>query len=250
MEYVDAPAESMPFADGAFDVISSLNSLDHVDNIHSVLPEIERVLAPGGHFILFTELHEHPTINEPTTFGWEIREAFPNLRLVFLKEREKDKWNMPFDHCAISKRYGWLFAVYQKVQEPREERAQVVTHPRPAGEFSSRDLLRASPAYVKNFMLRLIQAQMGSVQDGKRTEISKQEIQSQWSATLHEVLTREFPGRYSDSARKESFGTFTIHYGFIVGQVSAEFWKGINSLKTTDPKALSDFTESFLMKVI
>ena len=250
MKYVDAPAESMPFADGAFDIISSLNSLDHVDNVHSVLPEITRVLAPGGHFILFTELHEHPTINEPTTFGWEIREAFPSLRLVFLKEREKDKWNTPFDHCATDQRYGWLFAVYQKVEQRKESRPKILGSAQPSGEVRNSDFLRASPSYVKSFMLKLIQAQMGSVQDGKHTELSKSELQAQWSATLHEVLTREFPGRYRDADRKECFGAFSIHYGFVVGQVIAEFWRGINGLATRDPKALSEYTEGFLMKVV
>jgi ubiquinone/menaquinone biosynthesis C-methylase UbiE len=53
MEYVSCGAEQMPFPDGFFDVVCSLNSLDHVDDLDRVISEIVRVIAPGG--TIFTE---------------------------------------------------------------------------------------------------------------------------------------------------------------------------------------------------
>ena len=52
MEYVADPVEHLSFADGSFDVVSSLNSLDHVDDLATAMSEIARVLVPGGSFLL------------------------------------------------------------------------------------------------------------------------------------------------------------------------------------------------------
>ncbi len=48
MEYVAAAAEEMPFDDASFDVITSFNSLDHVEDLDRTIAEIKRVLRPGG----------------------------------------------------------------------------------------------------------------------------------------------------------------------------------------------------------
>jgi ubiquinone/menaquinone biosynthesis C-methylase UbiE len=42
--------QAMPFEDGSFDVVISLNMLHYVDYPVAMLNEIERVLAPGGMF--------------------------------------------------------------------------------------------------------------------------------------------------------------------------------------------------------
>jgi ubiquinone/menaquinone biosynthesis C-methylase UbiE len=83
MEYVCAPAEDMPLADGEFDVVSSFNSLDHVEDVGRVAAETVRVLAPGGTFLLITEVGHPPQMTEPQDFGWEITERFaPPLELI------------------------------------------------------------------------------------------------------------------------------------------------------------------------
>ena len=63
--YVDAPAERIPFPDGHFDVVSSINSLDHVDDVDQAIREMTHVLAPGGMILLIVEIHPRPTIAEP-----------------------------------------------------------------------------------------------------------------------------------------------------------------------------------------
>jgi SAM-dependent methyltransferase len=82
MEYVEAGAESLPFADGAFDVVSCFNALDHVDDPGAALAEIARVLAPGGLFLVIVEIEGEPTIEEPHKLRWDVLEQVtPPLRV-------------------------------------------------------------------------------------------------------------------------------------------------------------------------
>ncbi|RKQ92881.1 methyltransferase family protein [Solirubrobacter pauli] len=76
--YHDAPAETMPFPDGHFDVVVSVNAIDHVDDFGAVAREMRRVLKPGGRLRL--QVNYHPaTVTEPVAindatmhehFGW------------------------------------------------------------------------------------------------------------------------------------------------------------------------------------
>ena len=54
LHYVGAPAESLPFPDASFDAVCTADSLEHVDNLASVLDEAARVLRPGGIFVFDT----------------------------------------------------------------------------------------------------------------------------------------------------------------------------------------------------
>jgi len=76
MFYVACNAEDLPFPAASFDVVCSLNSLDHVDQVGKVIHEIGRVTAPGGIFLLLTDIHEQPTVMEPSTFTWNIVNRF------------------------------------------------------------------------------------------------------------------------------------------------------------------------------
>jgi SAM-dependent methyltransferase len=83
MEYVKGVAERMPFADASFDVVSSINSLDHVDDVRRAASEILRVLAPGGLVLVATELNHRARLTEPQTFGWDVLELLsPPLELL------------------------------------------------------------------------------------------------------------------------------------------------------------------------
>jgi ubiquinone/menaquinone biosynthesis C-methylase UbiE len=82
-EYVNSGAEDIPFDDGHFDIVSSINNLDHVDDLTSAIEQIKRVTASGGTFILITEVNHEPTVTEPRTFSWEIVDRFtPEFELV------------------------------------------------------------------------------------------------------------------------------------------------------------------------
>jgi SAM-dependent methyltransferase len=44
----------LPFLDGSFDVVVALDLIEHIAEDESALREIARVLAPGGHVVIFT----------------------------------------------------------------------------------------------------------------------------------------------------------------------------------------------------
>ena len=65
MEYLDAPAESIPIGDAECDVVASINSLDHVEDVDRTLSEVKRITRPGGYFLLLVEVNHPPTDCEP-----------------------------------------------------------------------------------------------------------------------------------------------------------------------------------------
>jgi SAM-dependent methyltransferase len=122
MEYVAAPAEAMPLPDDAFDVVSSFNSLDHVDDLGRTIGEIKRVVRPGGLFLLLTELGHEPTWEEPQDFSWEVVSLFePELRPLDERHFEKSRpgiydsvtAGVPYDHSEPTRRTGVLSAKFE-----------------------------------------------------------------------------------------------------------------------------------------
>jgi ubiquinone/menaquinone biosynthesis C-methylase UbiE len=90
MTYVTAPAERIPFPDGHFDVVCSFNSLDHVDDLDRSIQEIGRVVAPGGLFLLITEVNHPPQFTEPISYSWDVAEKLvPPLELVEVRRYER-----------------------------------------------------------------------------------------------------------------------------------------------------------------
>jgi SAM-dependent methyltransferase len=57
--YVEADLQSLPFADGAFDVVLANHVLYHVPDLPRALDELARVLAPGGRFSATTVGERH-----------------------------------------------------------------------------------------------------------------------------------------------------------------------------------------------
>jgi glycosyltransferase involved in cell wall biosynthesis len=83
MDYVAGAAERMPFADASFDVVSSCNSLDHVDDVRESAEEVVRVLAPGGLFLLLVDVYRAPTVCEPHSLSWDVLRLFgPQMEVV------------------------------------------------------------------------------------------------------------------------------------------------------------------------
>lgn len=54
IDYRLAAAESLPFEDNTFDLVSCCDVLEHVDDLATVIKEVDRVLAPGGIFVYDT----------------------------------------------------------------------------------------------------------------------------------------------------------------------------------------------------
>jgi SAM-dependent methyltransferase len=72
MSYVAAPAEAIPFPDGHFDIVTSINSLDHVDDVDATIREIVRVTRPGGVFLVSVEIGHKPTRTEPISLWLDL----------------------------------------------------------------------------------------------------------------------------------------------------------------------------------
>ncbi len=91
MIYLCAPAEKIPLPSRYADVVFSMNSLDHVDNVIDVCSEIRRVLKPGGYFIGSLNLDEPPTLSEPFMLTEEFlqQHLFSGWDKEFYKIRPK-----------------------------------------------------------------------------------------------------------------------------------------------------------------
>jgi ubiquinone/menaquinone biosynthesis C-methylase UbiE len=69
--FVQSMAEDMPFNDGFFDAVISVNAIDHVNDFAQTAKEIKRVLKPGGRFRM--HVHYHPkTTAEPIELNDEV----------------------------------------------------------------------------------------------------------------------------------------------------------------------------------
>ena len=85
--FVCAGAEAIPFADGFFDAVISVNAIDHVEDFSAAASEMIRVLKPGG--ILRLEIHYHaPTICEPWALSDEsVARAFHPMKVRKIAQR-------------------------------------------------------------------------------------------------------------------------------------------------------------------
>lgn len=123
MTYIASGSESIPFADGYFDIVCSFNSLDHVADLKRTIAEIVRVVKLGGLFLLLSEVNHAPTKCEPTTFSWDIVQSFTPY-FEILEERHFDKKdggmyenilaNVPYDHSNKACHCGIISVKFQR----------------------------------------------------------------------------------------------------------------------------------------
>lgn len=125
MTYVAARSERMPFPDEHFDVVSSVNSLDHVDDLDATIAEITRVTRRGGDFLLLTNVNHPPTRTEPQSFSWEVLDRFEGFEV--LEERRLEAVagvipdairNVPYDDGLVA-HTGSLVARLRRLTDPR-----------------------------------------------------------------------------------------------------------------------------------
>jgi SAM-dependent methyltransferase len=123
MSYVAGPIEDPPLPSGCFDIVTSVNSLDHVDDVEAAARSLIRMLAPGGLLLLMTELNHEPTATEPQTFSWEVLDLLsPPLALLERRDLERTddsvascvRNKVPFDHENLASRPGVLWAKLRK----------------------------------------------------------------------------------------------------------------------------------------
>jgi SAM-dependent methyltransferase len=128
MEYVGTPAEEMPFDDASFDVVTSINSLDHVNDVGQTLAQITRVLAPGGTLLIAVDVHPRPTIAEPHTIPWDlsstISDDFEVVEEFHFEKTPGDSYGRdrpPYDHDDPKPRYGTFMLNARRRGEPSPE---------------------------------------------------------------------------------------------------------------------------------
>ncbi len=126
MRYVAAGAEAIPFRTGTFDIVTSMNSLDHVDELESTIAEMVRVLRPGGTMLVETHVGHEPSPTEPVAFGFEVLDLFgPQMRVVDRSEYEMRHAHVhasslaavPYDHADPARRSGILKVRLEKVAD-------------------------------------------------------------------------------------------------------------------------------------
>lgn len=83
MKYVNSSAENIPFPDGYFDIVTTFNNLDHVDDVNKAIEEIKRVVAKGGTLLLITEVEHDACPTEPHNLSRLIAHQFePEFMVV------------------------------------------------------------------------------------------------------------------------------------------------------------------------
>lgn len=126
MRYVEASSEEMPFSGESFDVVSTLNSLDHVEDVERTIAEMIRVLKRGGSLLLLVEVNHPPTVTEPASLPWELPSWFgPSMHTVLERRYESSgpDWfygtvfaDQHWDDSRADARPGILVARLEKIQ--------------------------------------------------------------------------------------------------------------------------------------
>jgi SAM-dependent methyltransferase len=117
-KFINTCGESLPYRDGYFDAIISVNALDHVNDFEQTAREMERVLKPKGGLYFEVEYHK-PTVTEPICLDEErVRKAFARSELTPVIQRSgKELYEnllrrfdlLPFDFQHFDGRFcTWL----------------------------------------------------------------------------------------------------------------------------------------------
>lgn len=64
MDVTQASVESLPFADGSFDVVTTVESFYFWPDPRRCLAEVARVVKPGGRFLLVADIYRRPDLAE------------------------------------------------------------------------------------------------------------------------------------------------------------------------------------------
>jgi hypothetical protein len=74
-------------------------------------------LKPNGLFLFIADIHDEPTITEPSAFSWDVMEKFKNDFTILTENHYEGhqlyasiRNGIAFDHNNVAKRYGVLTA--------------------------------------------------------------------------------------------------------------------------------------------
>lgn len=80
---------AIPFADGFFDAIVSVSTLEHIEDLNKAMSEMSRVLKTGGEIILSFPVRNLITDIFFKLFGFRPREIHPSSHLNIISAAEK-----------------------------------------------------------------------------------------------------------------------------------------------------------------
>ncbi len=103
-----SPVEKMPFRDGAFDLVTATDVLEHVLDLNAAVSELLRVLKPGGTLIVRTPFNEALSIDNGVYEYVHLRSFdYPTLYLLFTKIFDCEVIDIPQDmeiiHAVVRK---------------------------------------------------------------------------------------------------------------------------------------------------
>lgn len=94
-------AEVLPFADGTFDLVTSLDVIEHIDDDVGALREMWRVLRPGGHVLLTVPAHR---------FMWGDQDEINMHKRRYVAGEIRDRLNLSgFDVVRLSYMNAFMF---------------------------------------------------------------------------------------------------------------------------------------------
>ncbi len=166
VRFVLGNAEQLPFPDASFDMVISVDSMEHVADPLFVLQEIRRVLLPGGSaFISF------PPICHPR--GDHLHDVF-NLNRVHWFFSRQSMINV-YKHLAINQRHG-KEKILQKIRmrDGREEFYHI-------NWMSYRQFRK----YVKGASLRFANIELKQLYVNPRNRNDPSNRRSRWRKLLH-----------------------------------------------------------------
>jgi ubiquinone/menaquinone biosynthesis C-methylase UbiE len=113
-KFLSIGAERLPYPDGYFDAVISVNALDHVDDFARATSEMQRVLKKGGEIRFEVEYHA-PTVCEPHQLDdAQVRSAFKQCDLQVVVSRSGREM-----FTELAARYNLLQNQFQRFDKER-----------------------------------------------------------------------------------------------------------------------------------
>jgi ubiquinone/menaquinone biosynthesis C-methylase UbiE len=211
--FVQASVTALPFSNGAFDLVTAFEVIEHLAAWRELLSEARRVLAPGGLFLVSTPnrlyyadsrrldgpnpYHVHEF--EFTEFGTALREFFPHVSIRFQNRVEA------FTFHGYSQRPGVEVHVEAVTHEPANAHFFIgvcanealpdlqtfVYVPRAANVLREREqhirLLDQELEQSKQWLQRSI-ADHHKLQEAHEEQTRHLEAQNRWASDLEKLL--------------------------------------------------------------
>ena len=86
MQLVEGYCENIPFGDNYFDIVTSFNSIDHVEDLQKSANEIQRVMKPGGLLLVICDVNRKATLTEPHSLSPDLLFSYFDKLILIEKQ--------------------------------------------------------------------------------------------------------------------------------------------------------------------